>query len=280
MSPLPPTLEAFVVGHLGPLRCVEPRGTSGGAFAIEAADGRRAALKAPRQADKFARELHAYRAWAPTMSVRTPRLLAASASAMLLEWIEGEPYESATLDPGARIDLHEAAGRALRSLHAQPEADPDPLPLDAAMGRRLEGWSRRAERVAPALVAPVQERLLSALPSLKGELRVPCHRDFEPRNWLVTAQSPRLALLDFEHSRPDLWLADLTRLARTVWPADPALEAAFFRGYDRTLGAELRAALDALVCFDAAGTYVWGLDNRDESFAAQGRRDLDRLGLP
>jgi hypothetical protein len=75
---------------------------------------------------------------------------------------------------------------------------------------------------------------LTAL-SLMGVPRgVPCHLDFQPRNWLVNTCGD-LSLVDFEHARVDLPVRDLVRLRFRIWPDRPALREAFLTGYGRPL---------------------------------------------
>jgi Ser/Thr protein kinase RdoA (MazF antagonist) len=62
-------------------------------------------------------------------------------------------------------------------------------------------------------------------------LRVPCHGDYTPRNWLVDGE--RLHILDFASARTDVWVSDLTYLETGVWRERPELRAGFLEGYGR-----------------------------------------------
>lgn len=284
MRALEPGLEALARAEIGQILRIEPLGTAGAAFRVEGEGGRVVYLKAHRKPGKHRQERDAYRSWAPALPAHTAELLAVSdvPAALLLGPIPGQPYESLELDAADRRALHVQAGATARALHGLPVEDPDPMPLSEAVLRRAEAWSDRASRRAPALAARVRERIRAVAPLLQDVLRVPCHRDFEPRNWMVAGEpfGRRLGLLDFEHSRPDLWLADVVRLANVVWPDEPEAEAAFWEGYGLEPSDAQADLLAALVELDAAATYTWGLAQADQTFLRRGAAALERLGLP
>ena len=130
-----------------------------------------------------------------------------------LRWLPGRP---APMEPAA----HEAAGCWLRELHARPWTDDDPLPLHDALNARRDAALRRAR----------EQGLEAALPPIEpGGVRVFCHRDYRPANWLWGPAG--LAVIDFEHSLPDHPVWDLIKLAIEIWPEHPALKTAFLDGY-------------------------------------------------
>src|SRR5690606_39401374 len=64
------------------------------------------------------------------------------------------------------------------------QPDRDPMPVADALVRRLHAWRSRAQ-LTPEELAIVDAH--GPQPSLfEGAVRVPCHRDFAPRNWLWT----------------------------------------------------------------------------------------------
>lgn len=272
-APLHFALRAFAEAHLGPLSTVTALGTAGAAWRLEAARGV-AYLKAHRQPGKHRRERDAYLALAPGLPAPTLLAVSEDPPALLLSALPG--VDASPL-PGAqaqRLALFEAAGRALEILHRHPVSDPDPIPLDVAYQRRREATLRRAAGVlAPEVLTRVAERTAGLPAALQGGLRVPCHRDYEPRNW---RWSP-FGILDFEHARPDVWLADLTRLELWGWPTQPDLREAFFDGYGRSPSPEEQDVLRMLLALDAAQTWAWGLSHRDPEFTARGELAWARL---
>ncbi len=247
---------------------------------LEADDGRRAYLKAHRQARKHRQERVALEAWAPSLPA-TPTLLATregSPSALLLSACPGDRVDARPRPRGTLLAAHEAAGAWLRRLHRLPYADDDPLSLADAVQARLAGWSRRAAgRLPPETLRWVSTRIAEA--ALAGVRRVPCHRDFGPRNWLWD-DAAGLSVIDFEHAQPDVWWVDVNRLVDESWHADPGLEDAFWLGYGHRPDAHERALGDALRLLYAVGTVAWGAEHGDAQFEAQGRAVLRRLGAP
>ena len=233
-------------------------------------------LKRHRQTRKFEQELHAYQAWTPHLSLSplTPRLLAhqRETQTLLLSAVPGELVERVKLSTREEGNLHHQAGTFLRRLHEVPFEDTDTLTLADALKKRLEAWAARAEGlVTPKDIAWVRARVAEALPLLTSFTRVPCHRDYTARNWLV--DGPTLYVIDFEHARPDLWLFDLERLWADVWPERPGLRAAFLDGYGRDLGEE-EGVLERYAALNALSTIVWARDHGDVAFEKQGWRRL------
>ncbi len=273
MSPLPQALREFAEAHFGPLLNCTARGTAGAAYELHFEDGRRAFLKAHRERAKHLRELHAYSEWAPQISGASPALLAThdAPDALLLAAVASQ-----ACDPCA---LHAQAGTWLSRWHGLKFVDADPLPLQDAYLRRVQGWSHRACGVLEsALIQAIVDQVMALVPEMASFCRVPCHRDFDPRNWLAGPEG--IVVFDFEHARGDLWLQDLLRLASEVWPGAPELAAAFWRGYGRELSEVEVRLVEALVAFEAGSTLYWGLVHRDEAFIQRGRRWVQQLGLP
>ena len=103
---------------------------------------------------------------------------------------------------------------------------------------------------------------------LAGVRRVPCHRDFGPRNWLWD-DAAGLSVIDFEHAQPGIWWVDVNRLIDESWHADPGLEDAFWLGYGRRPDAHERRLGDALRLLYAVGTVASG--SRRPARATRGR---------
>lgn len=220
----------------------------------------------------YRQELHAYTRWLPHLSEQTPALLAAddASHTLVLSRLPGTPLAQA-LD--AERTAHHQAGAFLKILHAIPDPDPDPLPLAAAILQRHTAWHRR---VAPHLTADDHTRLsalaLKIPDTFADATRVPCHRDFTPRNWLI--DDDKLNIVDFEHARHDTPLADLLKIAAETWPTRPDLERSLLAGYGRDLTARERAQLQLLVAIHAMATLAWAHDHADPTFLAAGRAAL------
>jgi len=235
----------------------------------------RAWLKLHGQRRKYDQELAAYRDWLAPLAARTPRLVARhdGERALLLTDLGGTPLHDVT-DPRADLELHRQAGAFLAALHARAFTDPDPLPLARALPRRLEAWLARVE--LPGELVTTARRLVGDGEVLAGAPRVPCHRDYQPRNWRARP-GPDLGVLDFEHARGDHPWADLVKLWDGPWVERPARRTAFLEGYGRELGPEDERALLALAAVHGVATVAWGREHDDPAYATHGRAVLERL---
>lgn len=292
---LPPELQDFASEHLGPITATEDLSWDHGESQVwlVVADRQRAVLKAHRQGRKFANEHAAYLDWAPRLRPNLgegtvlPELLAVRREhprALLLGWVEGRPASGLNLAPGEERSLHERAGAFLRELHRLEVEDDDPLPLARAFEARLKSWSERVSGLLnERTIAAVVGEASAALPFIAGAVRVPCHRDFTPRNWLVGSagvpDTAPLTVIDFEHSMPDLYLTDLQRLWAGTWRLRPDLREAFLTGYGRDLSDEEETALRRISALWALSTVGWAREHADAEFERLGRDTLEWLGL-
>lgn len=283
---VPPALRAFAERQLGPLSGTRFCGWPHAESAVWAVQGeRRAFLKVFRQPRKFVQEQHAYRVWLPQLAsaeVRTPLFLGESETlrALLVSALPGTLLERAPLTPSQSLEAYRQAGAFLRALHALPFRDDDPFSLAEATRHRAWAWLRRAEgAVKQDLIAWVGKQAAEVAETLTkhGTVRVPCHRDYTPRNWLVeiSGKRIRLSVIDFEHSRPDFWLFDTERLAASGW--SEASERAFWAGYGRTLTPDEQSLLEKHSALTALSTVVWAREHHDTNFEAQGWAQLTRL---
>lgn len=241
-------------------------------------DAREVVVKRSGTGDKHRREVLAYRRIEADGVPGTPRLLAHDDSipALLLDALPGE----VDLPPSAREApaVHEQAGRWLaRFQRAAPMAD-DPLPLDVTYRRRGDRWLTAArDAVDASELRHVRSLLDDGIRSLSGRARLPCHRDYTPRNWLVDGGRLR-GVIDFEHARDDVAEVDLVRLASHLWPRHPELRSAFLRGYRQESGPADPDApwLPPLIALEAVGTIVWARRHGDAAFERAGRDALRR----
>lgn len=232
---------------------------------------------------KCRQERDALKRWAPALrreDLSTPEIVAAEPEERAL-LLSGLPGVSASAAAGSEHDAarwHHRMAAACRTLHELPlkETDLDPLPLARAIPERLASWLRRAGDRLSTAERETARRLVGDGSLFEGDSRVPCHRDFQPRNWLIDRRhegSETYGLIDFEHARPDHPLVDFVRVAER---ATPGIFEAFLDGYgiDR---ASIDGKLRAISAIHAIGSVVWGDEHGDAEFSAEGHRLLERL---
>ena len=282
---LPAPLTRFAEQTFGPATRVEQLSGAGVAGAhVVAWYGRRGrgVLKAYRSPRPFGQERTAYREWLPDLPM-VPCLLGergAPPLALLIEHLPGRAAMTVALHLDAERAVHRAAGEWLRLLHGVPFHDVDPVRLPDAIDMRARGWMNAAGPGEAKAAARWANALLNdARGALAGAARVPCHRDFEPRNWLVGPDATLAGVIDFEHARPDHPLADLSRLAAYAWPARPDLEEAFLAGYGRRTE-EDRLLVRAFAALDAAQRLAWAEKRGDRTMQGSARAALRELGPP
>jgi Ser/Thr protein kinase RdoA (MazF antagonist) len=272
-------IEAWFSQQLGPtgpwVRLDAMRGSTA-VFGLTTADGHDRVIKQFRSPRAFEQERRALAQWfgdgERVGGARTPRLIAAAPELATLI-LERLPGAAADQDD---VDMHRAAGRFLAALHQLEVVDDDPLPLAEALAQRTSAWLRRVA------LEPEQARIVEQhgpRPELfRDARRVACHRDFAPRNWLWDGED--LAVIDFEHARPDLALVDLTKLHVGVWSRRPACAAAFFEGYGRPLCDRQREQLRALVVLHGVASLAWGQERGDAELILEGRTALALAARP
>jgi Choline/ethanolamine kinase len=239
---------------------------------ISARDGKEYVVKKHADRDKHDREVHAYRQWTPALGSSAPQLVAADAQALAIVTtaLDSPPY------PGPlTMSAHHQAGTILRRFHdAEP---PRPLPDYRDWLRdRAHYWTARAKPfLSPADLGNASAHLV-ALQQAADPDGVPCHLDFQPRNWLLSPTAA-LYLVDFEHARTDLPLRDLVRLRFRVWPARPDLKDVFLNGYGRDLTGSDTETLQHLGTLDALTAIARGHQNHDIQHIQYGHSTLRQL---
>jgi Ser/Thr protein kinase RdoA (MazF antagonist) len=208
---------------------------------------------------KHDREVNAYRHWTAALGPSAPRLIAADSAAItiVITTLPGQPCSG-----DLRAAVHHQAGALLRRFH---DAEParELLWFPGWLDDRIRHWTGQVKTLLSAEDAMVVDSHLAALRMIGVPHGVPCHLDFQPRNWLLD-ESGNLSLIDFEHARTDLPARDFVRLRFRVWPSRLDLQDAFFDGYGRRLT-------------DAEGELVWHLGALDALTAlARGRQTGDR----
>lgn len=238
--------------------------------------GSKCYLKAFLQRKKFRQEAHFYQHWAESLSPSVPTSLDHDSDlmALLLSEMPGEPLSLGQHKPEQERQAHREAGRLLRKLHSHPYEDHD-IPLGDALAARCRSWADRARnQVDSRFLSRLEERVAELHSELNRLRRVPCHRDYTPRNWLLSGS--QLTVIDFEHSQADLHCLDFEKLKGQYWHGRPELELAFWEGYGRTLNPAEEAILQTCVALGAVGTVAWACRQGDSKFEELGRELLSR----
>lgn len=252
-------------------------------------DEQRVFLKQHRRVRKFRQELTMYQdvlpGLEPPFTDLVPRLLYARekpVAVLVLSAVPGRLAPNVTLSPGQDLDLYRRAGAFLRRLHDLPYDDDDPLPLSVATQQRAASWLRRcAPHLDEDTLAELHDFFATA-PTIDLP-RVPCHRDYSPRNWLIDLKvglkkeaTFDFAVIDFEHARADAWLVDLLKLWDGPWLEHPERETAFFGGYGRTLTERERQQFGVFAALHAVATIGWSAEHADAAYERHGRTVLAR----
>ena len=228
---------------------------------------------------RFECERFALRRWiskmrlAPTIVADrdTPRLQ------LLLTACPGQLVSSFDTNAPELPDIFRCAGLFLRSLHRIECEDCDSLSLSSALVRRFDGAARWAEQ--NNLYPKSQARAASLLRSFDSNAlrRVPCHRDFSPRNWLFVRDTGQFSCIDFEHAGPDLPAWDLLRLDTDPLWERAELRNAFFSGYPELRSAFESRSFAALQWIAAMTTLRWAARHHDHQFSEKAHERLQKL---
>lgn len=248
-------------------------------WTVSAAGGAAAVLKEPSSPRKHEQERRALAEWSPRIPGILPLLLAEHREppALLIEALRGLTGDRALGSWELQVAAHRAAGAAVGRLHALAVTDADPLPLGAALSQRLAAWLERARELSPALREELRRRFGDGA-AFEGVPRVPCHRDLEPRNWLVELDENRLLrlrLIDFEHARPDCALVDLVKLECGAWRDRPELREEFLEGRGGALSDEDEDRLQRLVLLHLVATRVRAAEDGSRERAVEAARQLE-----
>ncbi|APU13263.1 MULTISPECIES: aminoglycoside phosphotransferase family protein [Actinoalloteichus] len=244
---------------------------------LAAEDERRWIAKSILRPSRYRKELAALRTLAPILGEHAPQLIHQDDALRLIVMtrVPGEPMpaDPAHQDPAS----YEQAGRLSRLLHdsAPPVAAPAYAAELTASLDRWAGAGSRAGLLSRAEIDFVADRI-AELARLPPPMTVPCHLDYQPRNWLVDAAGV-LRVIDFGAVGLDRWLQETSRMTHRQWRERPELGDAFYAGYGRRPTEE---ELHVQRCRDAHGaltTIVWAHEHDDPGFEAEGRRLLDEL---
>lgn len=269
-------LHRFAEQALGPCEvAASPAGSPGSGFVFRIRDsrGREYVAKRHTTASKHAREVHAYRHWAPALGAGTAQLVAADAQTMtiLITALPGCPAGG----PGDDRYCHRQAGALLRLFH---DAEPaQPLPgFQHWLHDRIFWWHQQSASLLSAEDQRVIDHHLTALRALGAPDGGPGHFDFQPRNWVVDRDGT-VRVIDFEHARIGLQARDFTRLHFRYWASRPRLRDAFFDGYQRWPTAAEQQAVINCGAIDALTALARGAQTGDSTLVSHGRATLARL---
>ena len=219
--------------------------------------------------------------------------------AIILTGVAGEVGTSFPLDEHDGVEVHRRAGAFLAAFHCLPFEDLDPMPLSHAIPLRLAFWIERGGERLSCEEGALARDLVGDGSLFAGDRRVPCHRDYQLRNWLLereaeTAEGSGLALgvIDFEHARPDHPLVDFVRVEERAAPHYPHWFEAFILGYEQATFEQrtherspctevtlesIEEKLRAFSAIHAVGSVVWGHCHGDQKFERAGHELLSRL---
>jgi Ser/Thr protein kinase RdoA (MazF antagonist) len=235
---------------------------------VRSSDGRALIVKSPADVAKFDAERYAYRRWAPALEGHVPKLVHADRDLRLLVLSKVPGHVGDTSAATFR-----EAGRLLRRLQ---DAEPAVTVANFAdtCRERFDTWVGRAR---PGLLSArevdfVAERL-DGLADHPDPVAVPCHRDWQPRNWLTDADGT-VTVIDFGNARVGYWFQDFERMWWSEWRDVPDRGRAFFEGFGSTLDVVTRAQLGATSVLWLLTTIVWADEVDDVAFGASARRSL------
>jgi hypothetical protein len=240
-------------------------------------------LKHHGDSARYRAELTAYHKWVPALQDAAPWLRAFddSLEAMILSAAPGEGASwpasegsGSAADQLAEQGVQHEAGKILRRLHETQPA----LAWPDFAAVKLEEFDR-LRPAAAALLRPSELDLaraqIAALADIPAPVRVPCHHDYTPRNWLV--QNGALYVIDFEWSGLDARVADFARLHLGVWASRPDLKEAFLSGYGWALSLTDREILHGCAVLTAVWLLVKAHETRQPSFEDASRISLLRI---
>lgn len=265
--------DNFLTDTLGRWRTVDDHSRrSGRVLRVQDHHGGSWIVKNPTLPIAFAAELRAYREWVPTFADQAPALIShdEATRTLILSWLPG------AVSGTRQHPQHRDAGRLLARIHSAPVSGPE-----AALGERMHRRLDAALQRAPVGLIKESDhqfatRSIVELDRSHADMpQVPCHGDFGPHNWLRHAE--KVTAIDFGAAAvaPVVW--DFARLFLGPWWERPAIAAAFFEGYGRTLTGEEQEAVRLLTPVFAISLLTHAVLSDDRQLARRARRRLDLL---
>lgn len=239
---------------------------------VRTEDGRSLIAKSHHDDYRNQFEVAAYERWVPAIADRAPVLVAHDGGKTLVVTKLDAGPPAAELAPS----VYEDAGRVLRRFHDAGAPVVDPGWAEQRLAN-LRSWiERMPEGLLAADDVAFVEREAAVLLDVPVPAIVPCHSDYQPRNWRVDDEG-RVFVFDFEKARHDWWTHDIQRMWWREWLDRPDLRDAFLDGYGRVLGETDLAGLRANSARGHLVQIAWATEHGDVVFAAEGRAALARL---
>jgi len=252
-------------------------------------------LKVHASRSHWANEVHAYERWVHAFGGSAPRLVAVRDEeplALVFSELPGQSVEKTRLTLSQERNVWQRAGSALTALHDLATGEcfgpclRDGSCVEQSSGNAVDYVSRslgqQMERAARLGLVSDDElgtvrTAYDLIPVYEGEHPIPCHRDYCPANWLVSASGMWVGVIDFEFSYWDVCVSDLSRDPDWTWIRRPDLTEAFFDGYGRSLtSTEEQQLLIAHVQY-ALSAILWGHSHAYFGFEREGRESLAHL---
>jgi Ser/Thr protein kinase RdoA (MazF antagonist) len=228
-------------------------------------------IKASTTSHHIRREIAAHGVGFEGLTGRVPVLRHASAEAGILvteflrgTLVEGTPAEDAP-------ETYRQAGELLQKIHRPAGVSGH---YARALRAKTHSWMKRAHGLVPEGQIGSLARELEALEPGAVEL-VTTHGDYQPRNWLQ--ENGQVKVIDFGRADKRPWVHDLVRLSHQQFVGRPELEAAFYDGYARMVGASETDLWRLEHLNQAIGTVVWANQVGDAAFEQAGRTMLERV---
>lgn len=281
-NPLAAWARSRAGGEITEMRDVSRQRAGARVWELTRADAARFFLKVAPAPDRYTRETHAYRHAVPALGhAHAPVLVDSDPGrlALLLTAAPGAGLPASAPGRADRTELYRQAGGLLRRLHdaCGPAGAAGPVGgADRWAAGRHAAAEEQVAQLTDAGVLDAAERrflldraaVLHLLPPLPAGF---LHGDVGEHHFLWDAAGRRLALAGFAQARLGCAAEDLVRVAYGACLRDPALRAAFLRGYGRELTDAERYALPALAALDAAETWARGLRTGDEDAVGRAR---------
>ncbi len=227
-------------------------------------------IKSHKQHSKYEIELETYLQTVPKLGNQAPKYISHDdeLNAILISSIPG----CSALDTNCGLSptrIHFQAGKLLRIFHETSKAERFER-WHEYIEERLEKWIGRAEQ---DVLKPSEIRLartyISKLSVLPDPVCVTTHWDWHPRNWIIHCN--KVCVIDFEHTRKDVWFADLQKLWWTIWNTDSHLKDMFLSGYGRQLSVNELPYFRATAALHLISTIVWAYQRSDWGYLSQAR---------
>ncbi|MDE0959617.1 MAG: aminoglycoside phosphotransferase family protein [Planctomycetota bacterium] len=241
-------------------------------------DGTPAFLKQFSESRSWKQEQQALLHWLPRLApdlAHLPRLLDQDPhdKSLLISAVPGVPIEKSPLAAGQLEKVMQQAGHWLAALHRLDFQDTDELSLSDSLPLRLESWIENHGNSLTENEIAISRQRVGDGSIFKSTPRVPCHNDFQPRNWLWDGL--QVGIIDFEHANANHPAFDWVRLETGIWQKAPELRDRFIEGYGEEPLWSDGDVLTAICAIYAVGCIVWGARHGEAAIVANGRRILD-----